>query len=37
MELKLEKLDALEAPLPVSDEFVFGAIVGTIIGLLIFT
>lgn len=37
MELKIEKLDVLEAPFVVSEEFVVGAILGALIGLLIFT
>jgi len=37
MELKVEKLESVEAPLEVSDEFVVASIIGAIVGLLIFT
>ena len=40
MDLNIEKMDQIEAPLvsiDVSQEFVIGAIVGAIVGLLIFT
>ena len=37
MDLNIEKMDQIEAPMPVSDEFVVGAVIGALIGLLIFT
>ena len=37
MDLNIETMDKLEAPMQVSDEFIMGAIAGALIGLLIFT